>query len=342
MRVAVDAQLTVGTATGIGEYVTGLIAGLRDRGVDVVALSDPDSDPGRFDRRVIWDQLTLPRRARISGAALLHCASGTMPLASPGMPCVATVHDVAWLNAQSHARSYARRYFGSFSLARYRTAAAVFVDSQFSRNELLAATADLDPERVSVVYPGVAADFCNVVRDAGDGRTILVAGTVERRKNLEVVIRTLPSLPNARVISAGPATPYRDECEALAASLGVSDRIEFRGYVSRNALLDLYARCAVVAVPSRYEGFGYALAQALCAGAPCVAGNAASLPEVAGADAPLLPVDDVAAWSQALARALDGECDERAAAVRGRAIARLGWSASLDRVLDAYRLVTGA
>ncbi len=342
MRVAVDAQLTVGTATGIGEYVTGLIAGLRDRGVDVVALCDPDSDPWRFDRRVIWDQFTLPRRARRSGAALLHCASGTMPLTSPGMPSVATVHDVAWLNAQSHARPYARRYFGSFSLARYRTAAAVFVDSQFSRTELLAVANDLDPERVSVVYPGVAADFCNVVRGPGDGRTILVAGTVERRKNLEVVVRALQSLPNARVISAGPATPYREECEALAASLGVSDRVEYRGYVSREQLLDLYARCAVVAVPSRYEGFGYALAQALCAGAPCIAGNAASLPEVAGGDAPLLPVDDVAAWSRALARALAGEYDERAATVRGRAIARLGWSASLDRVLDAYRLVAGA
>jgi glycosyltransferase involved in cell wall biosynthesis len=339
MRVAVDAQLTVGTATGIGEYVTGLVAGLRDRGVDVVALRDPGSDPWRFDRRVVWDQVTLPRRVRTSGAALLHCASGTMPLASPGVPVVVTVHDVAWLRAQSHARSYARRYFGSFSLARYRSAAAVFVDSRFSRSELLAIAPDLDQARVSVVYPGVAADFCALERGVGDGRTILVAGTVERRKNLEVVLRALPSLPHARVISVGPFTPYRDECEALAASLGVSDRIEYLGYVAREALLDLYARCAVVAVPSRYEGFGYALAQALCAGVPCFAADAASLPEVAGEDAAVLPVDDVAAWSDALGRALSGSEDARAASVRSRAIARFGWGASVDCVVDAYRAV---
>ena len=342
MRIAVDAQLTVGTATGIGEYVTGLVAGLRDRGVDVVELSDPGSDPWRFDRRVIWDQMTLPRRARASGAALLHCASGTMPLASPGMPVVVTVHDVAWLQTQSHARSYARRYFGGFSLARYREAAAVFVDSEFSRAQLLNAATDLNEERVSVVYPGVAADFCSLLRGAGDGRTILVPGTVERRKNLELVVRALPSLPDARAISVGPSTPYRQECEALAASLGVSGRIEFRGYVSREALLDLYARCAVVAVPSRYEGFGYALAQALCAGAPCVASDAGSLPEVARSDAPVLPVDDVVAWSRALSRALGGECDERAASVRAGAIARLGWSTSVDRILNSYRAVTAS
>ena len=138
VRVALDAQLGVGTATGIGEYVNGLAAALRRRGVDLVELREPRLDPWRFDRRVRWDQTVLPLRARSSGADVLHCASGTMPLLRP-MPVVVTVHDVAWLHVQGHARAYARYYFGKFSLAQYRAAAAIVVDSSFSRGALLEA-----------------------------------------------------------------------------------------------------------------------------------------------------------------------------------------------------------
>ena len=99
MKIAIDAQLTVGTATGIGEYVTGLVSALRDRDVDVVELLEPNLDPWRFDRRVFWDQILLPQRARQSGADILHCASGTVPLTA-SLPTVVTVHDVAWLRVK--------------------------------------------------------------------------------------------------------------------------------------------------------------------------------------------------------------------------------------------------
>jgi glycosyltransferase involved in cell wall biosynthesis len=334
VRIALDAQLTVGTATGIGEYVRGLTAALRDLGVDAVALSEPRLDPWRFDRRVLWDQIVLPRRARASGADVLHCASGTMPLRST-LPAVATVHDVAWLRVQAHARFYARYYFGAFALARYRRAARIVVDSSFSRDELLAVLDGYDPGRVDVVYPGVAEEFFGIHR-APDRRTILVVGTVERRKNLETVLRALPRLDGARVVAVGPATPYRAHCETLAAALGVASRVDFRGYVTRGELLSLYATCAVVAMPSRYEGFGYAAAQALCAGAPCVVANVSALPEIVAGDAPSLEPDDVAGWSEALASALAGERDARALGVRPAAQARFGWSASARKMVEIY------
>ena len=193
MRVAVDAQLAVGTATGIGEYVRGLIDALRADGLDVVELNDPKLDPWRFDRRVVWDQVLLPQRVRAAKADLLHCASGTVPLGI-GIPYVVTVHDVAWLRVQSHARPYARYYFGRFSTDRYRGAAAIAVDSAFSRDELLEVMPALNPAIVRVVYPGVARDYCLVQREGGDRTTILAIGTVERRKNLERLIEALPAL----------------------------------------------------------------------------------------------------------------------------------------------------
>ncbi len=219
MRVALDSQLALGTATGIGEYVRGLAPALRACGVDVIELSEPRMDPWRFDRRVVWDQALLPARARASRAGLLHCASGTMPLRS-ALPVVVTVHDVAWLKVQRHTRPYARYYFGRFALSRYKHARAIAVDSVFSRTELLGVLGSEYARRVHVVYPGVAQDFCSLERAKSDGRTILVPGTVEQRKNLEILIRALPSLDDVRVVSVGPFTPYRDACEQLAAQSG--------------------------------------------------------------------------------------------------------------------------
>jgi glycosyltransferase involved in cell wall biosynthesis len=340
VKIALDAQLCVGTATGIGEYVAGLSHALRRQQLDVVELKEPRLDPWRFDRRVLWDQAIMPLRARASKADLLHCASGTMPL-FVGMPVVVTVHDVAWLHVQAHARPYARYYFGRFSLGRYRHAAAIVVDSLFSRNALLEVLAGVDRAAVRVVYPGVAGEFCHVARNGGDGRTILAVGTVERRKNLELLIRVLPQLRGARIVCVGPQTPYARECAELAEHLGVAERLELRGYVAREELISLYRDAAVVAVPSRYEGFGYAAAQALCAGVPCVVSDRTSLPEIVGNDAGIASIDDAVTWTAMLEAALRGEWEPRAARARAGAIARFSWDASAGEVKRVYEAVCG-
>jgi glycosyltransferase involved in cell wall biosynthesis len=337
VRIAIDAQLTVGTATGIGEYVHGLIDALRRRGEDVVDLSEPKLDPWRFDRRVLWDQVLLPQRTRAAVPDLLHCASGTVPLRMT-IPHVVTVHDVAWLRVQAHARPYARYYFGRFSVDRYRGANAIAVDSQFSRGELLEAMPELDPQRVRVVYPGVAADYCALERKAGDGRTILVVGTVERRKNMEAIVSALPFLEGARLVSVGPYTAYQDECLKLARALQVDDRVTFAGYVARAELLAWYQRAAVVSMPSLYEGFGYAAAQGLCAGVPVVVSDRSSLPEIVGDAGRVVDADSVPGWVEALAPALRGEDDARAMQLRSKAIDRFSWSKSAADMMSVYEL----
>lgn len=337
MKIAIDAQLAVGTATGIGEYVRGLIEALRELGEDVVGLCEPKLDPWRFDRRVFWDQVLLPQRTRQCAPDLLHCASGTVPLGLT-IPYVVTVHDVAWLRVQAHARPYARYYFGRFSVDRYRGAAAIAVDSAFSRRELLEVMPELGSDRVRVVYPGVAADFGNLERKGGDGRTILVVGTVERRKNLETIVNALPFLDDARLVAVGPYTPYQDECLKTARMLEVDDRVEFRGYVAREDLLALYSSAAVVAMPSRYEGFGYAAAQGLCAGVPVVVSDCSSLPEIVGDAGRVVPLDGVQGWVDALRAALGGDDDARASNVRMASIERFAWRNSARDMIAAYAL----
>ena len=336
MKVGIDAQLARGTATGIGEYVCGLIAALRENtALEIVPLQSARFDPWRFDRRVLWDQVLLPLAAARAGVDLLHCASGTLPRRA-GVPIVATVHDVAFLRVQGHVRPYARAYFGGFALARYRAARRIVVDSAFSRDELLGC-GGIDPARVEVVYPGVAADLAAIERAPDDAPFALAVGTVEPRKNLATAIAALRAVPGLRLISTGPFTPYREECLRVAAAAGVLERVEFRGYVARGELLDLYARATCALVPSRYEGFGYAAAQALCAGVPLLCANSSSLPEVAGASANL-PPDDVEAWSGALHALLAGrERAEAAAAVlRPAAVERFAWRTAARTIAAVY------
>jgi glycosyltransferase involved in cell wall biosynthesis len=337
VRVALDAQLAVGSATGIGEYVCGLTGALRAAGVEVVPLEWKGCDPWRFDRRVLWDQIGLPLRSAFARADVLHCASGTMP-AVCSVPMVVTVHDVAWLRVQAHARWYARSYFGAFSAECYRRARRILVDSRFSRDELTELT-DIDPARVDVAYPGVAEDVMRIEHKPNANPFILAVGTVERRKNLEVVIRALRGLPGVTLTSVGPFTPYREECERIARECGVSERVVFRGYVSREELLDLYARASVAVVPSTYEGFGYGVAQAMCAGVPFIAANVSSLPEVAAGSGALLDPHDVGAWEHALAGCFSDAngAYERARAVRTSSAERFSWRACAAAVLASYR-----
>ena len=338
MKVVLDLQPALGTATGIGEYASGLASALRELSCDVVGASDGRwDDPWRFDRRVTWDQVLLPYHALRARADLLHCTAATMPLIAP-LPMVVTVHDVAWLRGHGRPRPYARWYFGSFSAGQYRRAREVIVASGFSRRELLALV-DIPPARVTVVYPGVAPDFGRVIRRPAETPTILAVGTVEMRKNLGPIIRALVELPGARFLALGRAVAeYQLECEELARSLGVADRVAFLGYRPREEVLASYATAAVAVVPSRYEGFGYGVAQALCAGLPVIAADASSLPEVAGPGVSLVAPDDVAGWARTLAAefADRGAAEARAAERRSAAIERFSWANAGRSTMEAY------
>jgi glycosyltransferase involved in cell wall biosynthesis len=336
--VAFDAQLTVGTATGAGVYQRDLAAALSAQGVDVRVLRAPWLDPWRFDRRVLWDQVLLPLAVARSGATLLHATSGTVPLVR-GIPTVVTVHDLAWLRVQAHARGYARVYFGTLHQRAYRSAAAIVCDSAFSAAEYRAL---VEPDRaVEVIFPGVDDRFARIERAPREPPFALVVGTVEARKNLLAVVEALPQLPSLRVVSIGPFTPYAERVQARARELGVASRLDLRGYVAAPERDDLYARATLAVVPSRYEGFGYALAEAMCAGLPAVAARASALPELAGDGVALVEPDDTAGWVAAIGTVLADRAaaEARAAAARAEAVARFAWSLAAERMRTVYARV---
>jgi glycosyltransferase involved in cell wall biosynthesis len=338
VRVALDAQLAVGTATGIGVYQRDLARALAAAGTDVRALQFPALDPWRFDRRVIWDQVLLPFLAARSGADVLHAASGTLPLVRT-LPTVVTVHDMAWLRVQAHTRAYARAYFGSLMKRLYRDADAVLTDSNFARDEFLTLAGDRGG--VHVVYPGVDERFAAIVRRPRTRPLALVVGTVERRKNLLRAVELLTAVPELELVAVGPPTPYIDEVRARIGELGLGERVTLLGYVGRAELDALYAKATLALVPSHYEGFGYALAEALCAGLPVVAARSSSLIEVAGSDASLAGPDDADGWVEAVRAVLaDRDAAEgRAASGRARAAARFSWPQAAAACAAVYATV---
>ena len=185
---------------------------------------------------------------------------------------------------------------------------------------LIAEHTSIAVERISVIESGVPdafrgphdpaaiAEVCR--RHGGDvGRYVIVVGTVSTRKNLAVLLRGLARmepglLGTPALLAAGPPGLGAGEIEAEADRLGLGDRVRFCGYVADDELPLLVAGAAVLAHPSRDEGFGLTPIEAMAAGTPVIASNAASLPEITGGAAILVDPEDPDAWAAALTSVL--------------------------------------
>lgn len=127
---------------------------------------------------------------------------------------------------------------------------------------------------------------------AGDSPYILVPGGLSLRKNGQLIIDALPhlakQLPEIKIIIAGSnATSYLDRLKHSA-----FPNVVLAGYVSDELLNALYQKAAVVWFPSRYEGFGMPVIEAMSAGAPVVASQASAIPEITGNAAVLCDMDN--------------------------------------------------
>jgi len=150
------------------------------------------------------------------------------------------------------------------------------------------------------------------------------------------LVRRLPEAPE--LVVAGAAGWGKEDPRARAAELGLAGRVRFCGYVPAADLPALYGAALGFALPSRYEGFGLPVVEAMAAGTPVVAADRTALPDTAGGAALLVDPEDPAAVAEAV---LAARGDERLRAAGLERAAPFTWAATAGAVDAVLRRTAG-
>jgi glycosyltransferase involved in cell wall biosynthesis len=324
------------TPTGGYAYDRRIIAELTKLGwhIDVANLGNDFPHPSAPSRNAALRLLSaVPAGIPIVVDGL---AFGALPdeaeQLAPRHPLIALVHHPLALET-----GLARDEAEAFHVAERRALAQArrVVATSAATARLLAADYRLPPDRIHVVPPG--QDKALATRNGGSSSVRLLAvGAVVLRKGYDCLIEALAILPEQpwHLTIAGdrnrdPATAARLDAEI--ARLGLGARIERAGAVSPSRLAQLYASADIFVLPSRFEGYGMAFAEALAYGLPVVGTTAGAVPETVPADAGVLvPPDDPQALAEALRELIENPAkrDTLAAAARRAATQLPKWQDS--------------
>ncbi len=209
----------------------------------------------------------------------------------------------------------------------------------------LQSIAGVPPERIRVV-PLATPASPPPDGAAPQGPYVLYAGAIEPHKNAPLAVEAIAlAEPGIRLVMAGPWSARRAErLRRHAEAVGAAGRIDWLGLVTPERLAALREGARAVLVPSRKEGFGLPVLEALSAGVPVIASDTPALREVGGDCATYLPLGQPTVW----AAAISGSAltpDPVARAVRAdqgrRRAAAFSWERTARATLDAYREVTG-
>lgn len=304
-------------------------------------------------RRVLVENAWLPRQISEQRLDVAHHLGGLLPRCQ--VPAVVTLHDLQYLAYPEYFSAAKRRYLRvaqGRSLRRARFVAAI---SDFTRDDAISAF-DLDPAKVVTIPPVVqpiqipddAARVragLNLVRDF-----VLYPAAAYPHKNHETLLRAF-----ARVVDDGrdvdlvltgatgagawgSARSTAPTIPALAAQLGVADRVRVLGYVSAAQLAALYAEAVALVFLSRFEGFGLPVVEAMSVGCPVVAARATALPALVGDGGVLVDPDDIDGWAREMARVIDDRVVREELSQAGRArFAELAATDTVERLVDVYR-----
>ncbi|MDQ1094836.1 glycosyltransferase involved in cell wall biosynthesis [Xanthomonas sacchari] len=290
------------------------------------------------------------RALRGQAPALFHGCNYYLP-AFDG-PCVATFHDVSIYRWAECHRADRVRYMRKELALSLRRAQLILTVSEFSRREI-AAQFDWPLARIRAIplagnaafRPHRAQELQAPLQALGlqaDGYTLFL-GTIEPRKNLQTLLQAYAALPAALrtrwplVVAGHPGW----HSEALHQRMAQAQRdgwLRYLGYVDETRLPALVAGARLFVFPSRYEGFGLPVLEAMGSGTPVLCSNAAALPEVAGDAAALFDPGDMDALVGLLARGLEDAAWRAALSAAGRRrAAEFDWRTCAERTAAAYR-----
>ena len=170
-------------------------------------------------------------------------------------------------------------------------------------------------------------------------RYVLSVGSVEERKNLTEAVRALRHLPaDIHLVAVGKPTKYAGRVMAEAGHDGVAERVHLLHGVPDGDLQALYHGAEVFVYPSRYEGFGIPIIEAIHCGLPVVAATGSCLEEAGGPDCLYVSPDDPEALADAVSRQLRGASGREERIARSRDyVRRFEGTDVAGQVADIYR-----
>jgi glycosyltransferase involved in cell wall biosynthesis len=367
-RVLVDATAVPADRGALGRYVDGLIAALHRADADL-AVACQRSDEERYSAlapkarvvagptaiahrpaRLAWEQTGLPFVAQQVGADVIHAPYYSIPL-RPGVPTVVTIHDVTYFAEPEAHNPVKATYIKSATRTAVRRAARLIVPSKATRDELVRLL-NADPTRIDVAYHGVDHEIFHPPGEEERRRVsdrlglhgdpyIAFLGALEPRKNVPNLIRgwvrAVAGLPEVPALVLAGSGGWDDEVDAALADVPHQLRVVRPGYLRWSSLPGFFGGALVVALPSRGEGFGLPVLEAMSCGSTVLTTHRSSLPEVGG-DAVAYTEPDSDSIGAALSSLIGDEARRRSLA--DAAAARAGeftWTASAEAHLASYQ-----
>ena len=305
--------------------------------------------------KVWFEQVTFPRACRKLEVELAHVPYFGSPLA-PTVPTVVTIHDLIPLVLPEYRGSAAVRLYTSLVAAAAPRAKLILADSAWSKQDIRRKLRVPD-EQVRVVYLAPAPHFQpaeswqQVVEIKQKynlpERFVLYLGGYDVRKNVKALLHayTWVSATLADqypLVLAGKLpvedTPFFPDPRRTVRELGLEEYIVTPGWIAEADLPLLYAAADVFVYPSRYEGFGLPVLEAMACGTPVVTTNASSIPELAGPAAFQIDPDDTKHLAAPIIRLCTEEESNDEMIERGFAqVEKFSWPKTATETLLAYR-----